>query len=61
MKRQYQGQIPPFGLRLQPFLKQKIEESSKRNCRSQNMEIHVRLERSFEAEEKMERETASAE
>lgn len=50
MERQYTRRIPPFGLRLQPFLKKMVEEAAKQNCRSQNMEIHARLERSFREE-----------
>lgn len=51
MERKHVRLIPPFGVRLQPFLKRKVEEAAKRNCRSQNMEIHARLERSFERDE----------
>lgn len=40
--------IPPFGLRLQPDLKERIEAAAKANGRSMNAEIVSRLEASFE-------------
>lgn len=39
--------IVPFGLRLQPALKRKVEEAAKANGRSVNSEIALRLEASF--------------
>ena len=42
--------IAPFGLRLQPDLKRRIEEAAKRNGRSLNSEISIRLELSLDAE-----------
>jgi hypothetical protein len=39
--------IPPFGLRMQPGLKRRLEEAAKANGRSLNSEIVARLERSF--------------
>ena len=39
--------IVPFGLRLQPELKRRVEEAAKANNRSLNAEISARLERSF--------------
>lgn len=39
--------IVPFGLRLQPDLKARLEEEAKKNNRSLNAEIADRLERSF--------------
>lgn len=40
--------INPFGLRLQPSLKAKVEEAAKKNRRSLNAEIAARLEESFQ-------------
>jgi hypothetical protein len=40
--------IPPFGLRLQPDLKQRVEEAARANSRSLNSEIVARLELSFQ-------------
>jgi hypothetical protein len=42
--------IPPFGLRLQPDLKARVDEAAKANGRSLNAEITARLEWSLEAE-----------
>lgn len=39
--------ITPFGLRLQPSLKRRVEEAAKANGRSLNSEIAARLEASF--------------
>jgi len=39
--------INPFGLRLQPDLKARLEEAAKQNKRSLNAEIAARLESSF--------------
>lgn len=39
--------INPFGLRMQPALKAKIEEAAQTNHRSLNAEITARLEDSF--------------
>ncbi|QAY87213.1 hypothetical protein CUN61_26150 [Pseudomonas arsenicoxydans] len=39
--------INPFGLRMQPELKAKIEAAAEKNRRSINAEIHARLEESF--------------
>ena len=41
------SKIPPFGVRMGPDLKTKIEESAKANGRSMNAEIIARLEASF--------------
>ncbi|WP_084332699.1 Arc family DNA-binding protein [Marinobacterium jannaschii] len=38
-----QKQIPPFGVRMQPDLKRKVEESAHRNGRSMNSEIVYQL------------------
>lgn len=40
--------IAPFGLRLQPDLKKRLEESADKESRSLNAEIVTRLEESFE-------------
>jgi len=40
--------IPPFGLRLQPELKLRIEEAATASGRSMNAEITARLQQSFE-------------
>jgi len=40
--------IPPFGLRMQPALKAKVEEAAKQNARSLNAEIVERLQASFD-------------
>lgn len=42
--------IAPFGLRMQPALKAKLEEAAKANARSLNAEIVARLEDSLEEE-----------
>ena len=39
--------INPFGLRMQPALREKVEEAAKANRRSLNAEISARLEESF--------------
>jgi len=41
--------INPFGLRLQPELKARLEEAAKKNKRSLNAEISARLESTFPA------------
>jgi len=43
--------IVPFGLRLQPDLKSRLEAEAAKNNRSLNAEIAARLERSFGAED----------
>lgn len=40
--------IPPFGLRLQPDLKERIEAAAKESGRSMNAEVVARLEGSFD-------------
>ncbi|MFT3720389.1 Arc family DNA-binding protein [Pseudorhodoferax sp.] len=40
--------IPPFGLRLQPELKERVEAAAKASGRSMNAEIVARLQASFE-------------
>lgn len=42
------GSIAPFGLRMLPELKEKIEEAARASGRSMNAEIVVRLHQSFE-------------
>ncbi|MBX4884814.1 Arc family DNA-binding protein [Rhizobium bangladeshense] len=42
--------ISPFGLRLLPELKRRVEEAARTNGRSLNAEIAYRLEESLEAE-----------
>ena len=42
--------ITPFGLRLQPSLKRRIEEAARANGRSLNSEIAARLEKSLQDE-----------
>ncbi|GAA5785644.1 Arc family DNA-binding protein [Chitiniphilus shinanonensis] len=42
------GNIAPFGLRMLPELREKIELAAKENGRSMNAEIVQRLEASFE-------------
>lgn len=44
------GSLPPFGLRLHPDLKARIEEAARRNGRSLNAEITSRLEQTLEAD-----------
>lgn len=41
------GQIAPFGLRMLPELKEKIEQAARESGRSMNAEIVARLEESF--------------
>lgn len=41
------GQIAPFGLRMLPDLKEKIEQAARDSGRSMNAEIVARLEQSF--------------
>lgn len=43
--------ITPFGLRLQPELKRRVEEAAKASGNSLNAEIAVRLEKSFTADD----------
>lgn len=43
--------ITPFGLRLQPELKRRVEDAAKANGNSLNAEIAVRLETSFAADD----------
>lgn len=43
--------IPPFGLRLQPDLKRKLEDAAKASGRSLNAEIASRLEGTFATED----------
>jgi hypothetical protein len=43
-----QANITPFGLRMQPALKSKLEEAARQTGRSLNAEIIARLEASFE-------------
>lgn len=43
--------ITPFGLRLQPELKRRVEEAAKASGNSLNAEIAVRLEASFVADD----------
>lgn len=42
--------IPPFGLRMRPELKRRVEEAARAHNRSLNSEIVVRLEQSFRDE-----------
>lgn len=44
------GQIAPFGLRMLPELKEKIEQSARESGRSMNAEIVARLEASLDPE-----------
>ena len=41
------GSVAPFGLRMLPDLKQRVEEAAAANGRSMNAEIVARLEASF--------------
>ena len=43
-------QIPPFGLRMPPEVKEQIEKLAEQNRRSLNAEIVVRLEESIKRE-----------
>jgi predicted HicB family RNase H-like nuclease len=43
--------ITPFGLRLQPELKRRVEDAAKASGNSLNAEIAVRLEASFAADD----------
>lgn len=43
------GSIAPFGLRMLPELKERIEEAARASGRSMNAEIVARLQQSFEA------------
>lgn len=43
-------QIPPFGLRMPPEVKEEIERLAEQNRRSLNAEIVVRLEQSIRQE-----------
>ncbi|AWL04225.1 hypothetical protein DIR46_07115 [Massilia oculi] len=44
------GHITPFGLRMQPELKERLEEAAHKAGRSLNAEVVDRLERSFGAD-----------
>ena len=46
-------QIPPFGLRLPPEVKEQLEKLAEQNRRSLNAEILVRLENSIQHEGKI--------
>ncbi|WP_404299821.1 Arc family DNA-binding protein [Alicycliphilus denitrificans] len=48
------GSIAPFGLRMLPELKEKIEEAARANGRSMNAEITARLQQSFETDSAIE-------
>lgn len=50
-ERKPMANIPPFGLRMQPELKARIEEAAKANNRSLNAEIVARLESTIENDE----------
>lgn len=50
-ERKPMANIPPFGLRMQPDLKTRVEDAARANNRSLNAEIIDRLERSFAADE----------
>lgn len=45
------GQIAPFGLRMMPELREKIEEAARQSGRSMNAEVVARIEASFSMEE----------
>lgn len=45
--------IPPFGLRLQPALKERLEEAARAANRSMNAELTARLEASFTLEQRI--------
>lgn len=53
-ERKPMANIPPFGLRMQPDLKARIEAAAKANNRSMNAEIVVRLEASFASQDRFE-------
>lgn len=55
------GQIAPFGLRLLPELREKIESAAKESGRSMNAEISARLAESFEASPSVEQLQATIE
>ena len=42
------GQIAPFGLRMLPELREKVEQAARDSGRSMNAEIVTRLEKSFD-------------
>lgn len=52
--------INPFGLRLQPHLRSKLEDAAEANKRSLNAEISARLEESFLADAPVSAELVSA-
>lgn len=45
--------IAPFGLRMQPELREKLEESASKNGRSLNAELIARLESSFQTKKSL--------
>lgn len=45
--------IAPFGLRMQPELRKKLEESASKNGRSLNAELIARLESSFQTKKSL--------
>ncbi|HHK0933659.1 TPA: Arc family DNA-binding protein [Pseudomonas aeruginosa] len=47
--------INPFGLRMQPALRAKVEEAASQNHRSLNAEIVARLESSFDLDSNIDR------
>lgn len=50
-ERKPMANIPPFGLRMQPDLKAKVEDAARSNNRSLNAEIIARLEESLDGSE----------
>lgn len=50
-ERKPMANIPPFGLRMQPDLKAKVEDAARANNRSLNAEIIARLEESLDGNE----------
>ena len=48
------GSLAPFGLRMLPGLKERIEEAARASGRSMNAEIVGRLQKSFETESEVE-------
>lgn len=60
IQRQATSHIAPFGVRMQPDLRFKLEESAAANGRSMNAEIIARLEQSFSVQNQFDAAAVSA-
>lgn len=56
MSDEYGHKLKGFTLRMEEDLKKKVQDSAKKNCRSESDEIRTRLKWSFDQEDKRDRE-----